>query len=236
MTKDHAAGIDGEPTLGGLAPLERGGRQPLGEAVYNTLCAAMRDGHFKPGDRLREEEIGARLNVSRTPVREAFNRLMSRGLLEASGSRGVTVRTLSPNETAELYALREILEGAAARLAAMHASDLEIEEMREWQLRFERAQDDARTMALANRRLHEVIFRSARNRYLDTALKDMQDAISILGRTTFSVAGRALTATAEHRAMIEAIVARNPDAAETRAREHIRSALRARMKLDLDAT
>ena len=235
MARDHVSAPHDGPVLGGLTPLVRGGREPLGEAVYNVLCAAMRDGYLKPGDRLREEDIGERLDVSRTPVREAFNRLMSRGLLEASGSRGVTVRTLSPSETAELYALREILEGAAARLAALHASDLEIEEMREWQLRFDRAQDDPRAMALANRRLHETMFRSARNRYLDSALKDMQDSIAILGRTTFSVAGRALTATAEHRAMIDAIASRNPDAAEHAAREHIRNALRARMKLAIDA-
>lgn len=235
MTKDHVPASGGEPALGGLAPLERDGQQPLGEAVYTVLCAAMRDGHLKPGDRLREEDIGERLNVSRTPVREAFNRLMSRGLLESSGSRGVTVRTLSPNETAELYALREILEGAAARLAAMQASDLEIEEMREWQMRFERSQDDARAMALANRRLHETIFRSARNRYLDSALKDMQDAISILGRTTFSLSGRPMTAISEHRAIIDAIASRNADAAEHASREHIRNALRARMKLAIDA-
>lgn len=235
MTKDHGSASGDEPALGGLAPLERDGQHPLGEAVYNVLCAAMRDGHLKPGDRLREEDIGERLNVSRTPVREAFNRLLSRRLLESSGSRGVTVRTLSPNETAELYALREILEGAAARLAAMQASDFEIEEMREWQMRFERSQDDARAMALANRRLHETIFRSARNRYLDSALKDMQDAISILGRTTFSLSGRPVTAISEHRAIIEAIASRNPDAAERVSREHIRNALRARMKLAIDA-
>lgn len=235
MAQDHVSDTGSEPALGGLAPLERGGQKSLGEAVYHVLCAAMRDGHLKPGDRLREEDIADRLNVSRTPVREAFNRLMSRGLLESSGTRGVTVRTLSPNETAELYALREILEGAAARLAAIHASDLEIEEMREWQSRFERLQDDARAMALANRRLHETIFRSARNRYLDSALKDMQDAISILGRTTFSLAGRPPTAISEHHAIIDAIASRDPDAAEKASREHIRNALRARIKLSIDA-
>lgn len=131
----------------------------------------------------------------------------------------------------ELYALREILEGAAARLAAQHASPPEVEAMQEIETAFEAAADDPAAMARLNRRLHEAIFAAARNRYLDEALQDMQDAVALLGPTTFGVAARPGSAAIEHRAVTTSIAARDPDAAEQAARAHIRGALRARLRL-----
>src|ERR1700761_6618280 len=87
---------------------------PLGEAVFRVLRQALREGVYRPGDRLREEEIARELNVSRTPIREAFGRLQSKRLIEPSGTKGLVVRTLDMTEVLELYAMREILEGAAA--------------------------------------------------------------------------------------------------------------------------
>src|SRR5262245_9135311 len=94
----------------------------LSETVFRSLRQALRAGIYQPGDRLREEEVAKRLKVSRTPVREALSRLVSKGLVEPAGGRGLIVRRLSTAEVLELYAMREILEGAAARLAAQHAS------------------------------------------------------------------------------------------------------------------
>jgi DNA-binding GntR family transcriptional regulator len=214
-----------------MPPLRRAAGQPLAEAVYRALCMAMREGIFRPGDRLREEDVAVQLDVSRTPVREAFGRLQTRRLVETVGARGLVVRTLSHGEVLELYALREILEGAAARLAAQHASEFEIEAMGDLQDAFESARETPSDMARANHRLHETVFRAARNRYLDAALSEMQDALAILGPTTFSVPGRPAPASVEHRAIIAAIAARDADAAEQAARAHIRGALKARLKL-----
>ena len=191
----------------------------------------MREEVFQPGDRLREEEVARRLAVSRTPVREAFGRLQARRLIEPAGGRGLIVRRLELGEALELYALREILEGAAARMAAQHAFPAEIEMMRDHAAAFERAAADPRLMERENRLLHEAIFRAARNRYLDSALRDMQDSLALLGPTTFGVAGRPDTASREHRAMVDAIAARDEEAAEKAARMHMRAALKARMRL-----
>jgi DNA-binding GntR family transcriptional regulator len=221
----------------GAAPLDvlaidpRDAGAPLGEAVYRALCRALRDSTLGPGDRLREEDVARRLSVSRTPVREAFGRLLARRLIEPAGGRGLIVRRLETQEALELYALREILEGAAARLAARHAAPAEVEMMEELETALETAGCDPREMGAINRRLHETIFRAARNRYLDAALQDMQDAISLLGPTTFGVVGRPDVAAREHRAMIAAIAARDADAAEAAAREHMRTALKARLRL-----
>lgn len=203
----------------------------LGETVYRSLCENLRNGRYRPGDHLREEEVAQQLEVSRTPVREAFNRLLSRGLLKPASGRGLVVRSLDMTEIFELYAVREILEGAAARLAAQHASQPEIEVLSDLEDSFETHLDDYTELARINRRFHETIVAAAKNRYLETALQELQDGIALLGSTTFSVPGRPAPAAKEHREIIVAIAARDPDHSEQIARRHIREALRARLRL-----
>ncbi|MFI4996514.1 MAG: GntR family transcriptional regulator [Hyphomicrobiales bacterium] len=204
---------------------------PLGEAVFRSLRQALRSGIYRPGDRLRELEVAQRLKVSRTPVREALGRLAMQGLVEPAGGRGLIVRSLSIAEVLELYAMRELLEGAAARLAAQHASRPEIDALTDLEAEFEKRSSDAPEMARLNFLLHETVTRAARNRYLDAALQELQDGIALLGATTFSVAGRPSGAAREHNEIIAAIAARDPDKAEQSARAHIREALRFRLKL-----
>jgi DNA-binding GntR family transcriptional regulator len=211
--------------------IDRGSGVALGEAVFRSLCEALQAGSYRAGDRLREEEVAQRLNVSRTPVREALGRLAARGFVQPAAGRGVIVRNLDISEVLELYAMREILEGAAARLAAEHASHLEIDAMTDIEQALTETSGDAAEMARLNRAFHEAICRAARNRYLDSASKELQDWIALLGPTTFSVTDRPETSHREHQAIISAIAARDSDEAEKLARAHIRAALRCRLKL-----
>jgi DNA-binding GntR family transcriptional regulator len=206
------------------------GGVPLREIVFRTLREGIQSGDIKPGDRLREEEVAQRLKVSRTPVREAFGRMVAKGLVEPIGARGLVVRRLDTAEVLELYTMREILEGAAAALAAQHASMPEIDALSDIQAAFE-AQKEPSALAWLNRQFHEVIFRAARNRYLDSALQEAQDAIALLGPTTFQLESRLETAIPEHRDIIRHIARHDADAAEQAARLHIRAALRARLRL-----
>jgi DNA-binding GntR family transcriptional regulator len=215
---------------GQIGSISRGTGVALGEAVFRSLCEALQAGTYRSGDRLREEEVAQRLKVSRTPVREALGRLAARGFVEPAGGRGLIVRSLDIGEVLELYAMREILEGAAARLAAEHASRTEIDAMADIEQAFAES-SDASEMASLNRAFHETICRAARNRYLDNASRELQDWIALLGPTTFSVAGRPTTSHREHQAIIKAIAARDADKAEELARTHIREALRCRLKL-----
>src|SRR3954465_10805740 len=94
--------------------------------VYESLRDAISDGRIAGGERVREEEIARNLGVSRTPVREALQRLQQRGLLVFGPGRGLVVAQLSQQQVIELYAMRQILEGSAARFAAPHATAVEI--------------------------------------------------------------------------------------------------------------
>src|SRR3954462_7176250 len=81
------------------------------EFVYDSLRDAISDGRIAGGERVREEEVARNLGVSRTPVREALQRLQQRGLLVVGAGRGLMVARLSQQQVVELYAMRQILEG-----------------------------------------------------------------------------------------------------------------------------
>lgn len=205
------------------------------EAVYRQIRAGIRNGRYKPGARLREADLAAQLQVSRTPIREAINRLVSDRLVEVGPSRGVMVVQLDRQQVRELYSLREALEGTAAGLAARHASAAEIEMMYEL-LAASRDAVSPANAAAANARFHQAIHESAHNRYLSLALEQLSDSLALLPGTTFEAPGRGEAASAEHLAILEAIVEREPSRAEEAARLHIRHAGQVRFRMMFKGT
>jgi len=201
------------------------------ELVYRALRAAIHEGEMAAGERLRETDIAEKLGVSRTPVREALQRLTAEGLLSVTVGRGVIVTEFDKQQVLELYALREVLEGAAAAFAAERASETDIETLR--QLIEEEAigDDEGRSLAASNRAFHAALCEAAHNRYLTTAINALADSIDLLRGTTIAAPGRRATAQAEHRAIVDAIERRDPATAERIARDHIREARRIRLRM-----
>ncbi len=215
-------------------PQGRGrGADKRGIQVYDRLIERIRSGSLLPGTRLREEDIGAELGVSRTPVREALARLQARGLVETAGG-GLAIVELTRPRIVELYAMRGILEGAAARLAAQNASAGDLAGLRLVRERFAAAEDDAGIVARRNAAFHEAIYEAAHNLYLSRMLADLNDLLALLPSTTFSVAGRTGAAKSEHGRIFAAIDAHDPGGAEAAARVHIDRALDARLTLLFD--
>ncbi|GAA4120573.1 GntR family transcriptional regulator [Aminobacter aganoensis] len=200
-----------------------------GQSTYQAILAAIRDGIYRPGDPLREEEVAARLSVSRTPVREALGRLQEKGLLEAAPGRGVAVSILSMRQIFELYAMREELEGIVARFAARHATEAEIANLERLNAEFAAAAENPKLAAQWNRQFHARLYDAARNRYLRQAVEDLQETIALLPDTTFIQKGRTATATEEHVSIIEAIRRRDAEGAEKAAVDHIKAALDVRL-------
>jgi DNA-binding GntR family transcriptional regulator len=200
-----------------------------GEYVYQKMRALIRKGRYQQGERIREEQIAMALGVSRTPVREALGRLQTRGLLDFAVGRGLIVSELSKQQVLELYSMRELLEGAAARFAAQHATPTEIDYLHHVLKKFRSDANDPYLLASINREFHQIICDAAHNRYLSQSLNDLADALALLPNTTFSVEGRQQSADSEHTMIVESIEKRDPDAAEMAAREHIRNSQRVRM-------
>ena len=200
----------------------------LGEAAYARIRAAIREGSLTPGERLTETDLAARFGVSRTPVRQAIARLEAEGLLTHEARRGLTVTRPDHQQVVELYVMREVLEGAAARLAAQHASETEIAAMAEIVEHEPDAFGDARALAEVNQRLHGLLYLAAHNRYLLRSLEQLAATMSLLP-TLLTRGGRAEQAHAEHRAIIAGILARDGAAAEAAARAHARAAQKHRL-------
>ncbi|MGP1614443.1 MAG: GntR family transcriptional regulator [Pollutimonas bauzanensis] len=198
------------------------------DQAYQFIVEGIQSGRIVPGTRLREIELAGTIGLSRTPVREALGRLQMEGLAVNDPARGLVVTELDHSMTSELYIMREVLEGTAARLAARHASDVEIDFLREINQRdaLLTAPED---LAANNRLFHSTLYRCAHNRYLVKTLNSLQESMMLLGPTTLAAPGRAQSSRAEHLAIVEALARRDPEAAELAARAHIISAYRIRL-------
>jgi len=178
---------------------------------------------------LREAELAKQLGLSRTPVREALGRLESDGLVTNDSGRGLMVAELDHSMVNELYFMREVLECAAARLAARHASDVEIATLREIADRDAALLGHAQQLAANNRFFHDMLYRCAHNRYLLKNLNALHESLALLGPTTLLTPGRPESSARQHQALVEALEQRDPERAEQVIREHIREAHKLRL-------
>jgi DNA-binding GntR family transcriptional regulator len=234
-TREQLIVAGGTDNVVGLGPVDLDGSSSLGTSVYNELRQRIVNGQLKSGERLREVELASLLGVSRTPVREAIKRLESEGFASYVSSRGAVVTELTPEQAVELYAMREILEGAAARFAAQHAYPAEIQ-MLEYLLEAERQLgEDPEEQANLNRKFHGSIYGMAHNRYLLAVLTKARDYMVLLHKTAYFAPGRAESAYREHVAIVDAIRRGDAQAAEEAARAHIREAQRIRMMLQFSS-
>ncbi|WP_169544098.1 GntR family transcriptional regulator [Sneathiella aquimaris] len=208
----------------------RNHKSSLAEYVHQEVLQAIRDGKYHPGERIRESDITKSLNVSRTPVREAFRRLQSEGRLTFEAQRGAVVAELDPQEVAELYAVRQHLEGVAARFAAQHASEAEILAMEYILERGLEATGDPRELNQINWELHHAIYNAAHNRFLIKALGAISDSMALLRGVKYIPEGRPQKLYDEHSLIIKAIKERDPDAADQAAQNHIRHSFQTHLK------
>ncbi len=198
--------------------------------VYQLILDAIDGGDLPGGARLIETELAERFGVSRTPVREALTRLEAQGVAAAQGRR-LVVASLVHDQLGELYVVRGVVEGLAARLAARHAAPEEIAVLRGMVEADRALADRPRELAQANKRFHRQMHRASHNRYLDQMLQGMRRSLALLSTTSLSVPGRGAESVAEHDAIIRAIEARDEDAAEAAARRHISNAYVSRLKV-----
>ena len=206
------------------------------DQAYQGILRRIQTGELRQGDRLTEDRIAEGLGMSRTPVREALNRLVSRGLVEVSLGRTLAIRRLERAQVIELYEMRQILEGAAARLAAKHASKAEIYSLENL---LERTRPEngkialsPDAMAILNIEFHDGILQASHNRYLQDQSEQLRESLWLLAGTTFSVKGRSKAAYGEHALILQAIAAGDESVAEEVARQHIERSLEARLTMD----
>ena len=205
--------------------------RPQNKDAYGLILEAIDVGVYKPGSRLVESELAERFGVSRTPIREALQRLETQALLIRDG-RSLIVASLDHNQLAELYAVRSELEGLAARLAAQHAAPEEVRVLRKMVEDDRKLVDDPETLSRANRRFHKQIHLASHNRYLVLQLDLVHRTMALLATTSLAVEGRGEGSLAEHDAIVTAIENGDGDAAYAALKTHISKAFETRLELD----
>lgn len=205
--------------------------KPSQKDAYHLILEAIDVGVYKPGDRLVESDLAERFGVSRTPIREALQRLETQSLLARDG-RSLIVASLDHNQMAELYVVRRELEGLAARLAARHATAEEVRVLYEMVEEDRAFIDDPSALSRANRRFHTQIHLASHNRYLVQQLDLVHRTMALMATTSLAAQGRGQIALGEHAAIVDAIAARDEDAAYKALKEHISVAFMTRLKQD----
>lgn len=201
--------------------------------AYSLVLAAIDDGTYLPGDRLVESELAERFGVSRTPVREALQRLETQSVLVRDG-RSMVVSSLDHDQLGELYVVRAELEALAARLAAQHAAPEEVRVLRELVTQDMELLGNPQKLSRANRRFHRQLHLASHNRYLIQQLEMVHRTMALMATTTFAVEGRDLSALEEHEAIVKAIEERDGDAAAEALKSHISMAYQTRLMTDAD--
>ena len=198
--------------------------------AYGLILDAIDIGVYKPGDRLVESELADRFGVSRTPIREALQRLETQSLLSRDG-RSLIVASLDHSQMAELYVVRSELEGLAARLAARHASIEEKRVLQDMVNDDHKIVDDPSALSRANRRFHKQIHLASHNRFLVQQLDLVHRSMALMATTSLAADGRGEVALAEHQEIVDAIMQGHEDKADDCLRQHISIAFSTRLKL-----
>jgi len=208
--------------------------KPPHKDAYEMILEAIDTGTYKPGSRLVESELADRFGVSRTPIREALQRLETQSLLTRDG-RSLIVASLDHSQLSELYVVRGALEGLAARLAARHSTPEELAVLRDMLESDRKLIDDPEAMSRANRRFHKQIHLASHNRFLVQQLDLVHRSMALLASTSIAVEGRPTDTLEEHERIVRAIENGDGDAADKALRDHISQAFIIRLRLDAAA-
>ncbi|MEU1520200.1 GntR family transcriptional regulator [Streptomyces sp. NPDC005811] len=200
-----------------------------------TVIAEMRrriiKGDVEPGSALSEAALAEEFGVSRTPVREALKQLQTEGLVEIRPRVGTFVTIPSRREITELFEMKELMEGAAARLLAQRGRVPEIDalerNLREADEAVER--DDRERYAELVQEFHDLLLAGSDNSKLQAHYRVLMNQLAYprLVNTSLSQPGRALQSDREHHLVLELILEKDGDSAERVMREHVRASRRA---------
>jgi DNA-binding GntR family transcriptional regulator len=204
--------------------------------AYAAIKDRILTGHLKPGNKLSDQELAAELGVSRTPVRHALSRLTQDGLLDNGRGKGFYVADLDAKQVADLYALREVLEAHAIRLAVARATASDMTELTGVLETLDKLREDPSKRGEEIRvglKIHEIIARASGDAFLhETMVRLLNRMHFFIWMDTLNEDPQAAEATRrEHRELLEFIRAGKPDEAETVIRIHIRTAKQGILKI-----
>ncbi|MBO8140837.1 MAG: GntR family transcriptional regulator [Firmicutes bacterium] len=201
--------------------------RPLGslaDQIHDQLERAILEGQLDFGERLVEGQLARLFGTSRSPIREALRRLEAEGLVQIDARRSVSVITLSPEDIVGTFEVREVLEGMAARFAAQRATDEDLALMETYLNRRLDEVADRKTASRIDkdgRDFHDLLIQASHHKQLIEALQSFVKVSRLLKHRAAAIEGRPQEALEEHRAIFEAVRARDAERAEALTRAHV---------------
>lgn len=193
------------------------------EFVTDRIREAILRGYLRPGQRLDQNELAELLNVSRSPVREALRTLAAEGLVQMYPHRGAVVAELSPEEVEEIYFIRGVLEGLAARLAAPRMDEDRIAALQAILEQMEQTTDLDHWLEL-NRRFHGTIYHAINRPRLFSIIKNLRNTSAPYIRQLIASSKHMEEVRESHRRILEACRKRNGTLAQEETQQHLRAA------------
>ncbi|MEO0680132.1 MAG: GntR family transcriptional regulator [Pseudomonadota bacterium] len=225
-----AAGLGLGPAASADPTAEAGERrESAADHAYRSLREAILSGALAEGARLTETALGERLGVSRTPVREALNRLSLEGLVTREGGRAARVASFPEDEVEQIFQIRMLLESYAARRAATHRTGEDVVELRALadamtERTPPRTDEDFEALSDANQRFHTAVMRAAKAQRLESLLS-VTVRMGLVLRTYRMYSERDLIRSAQHhQELADAIAARAPEWAASVMTSHLLAA------------
>lgn len=199
-----------------------------GEQVYEYIIQSIKNGTMLPGRRITELDLVESTGFSRTPIREALNLLLNEGVITSDQKNGLIITQLDQNMIAQLYEMREVLEGTAARLAAQHASEVEISIL-ENIVNNEAKLTNLNDIIHNNKIFHNTLYQCSHNKFLLKTIQELQNSLLLLGETTLSTEKRMKDSHEEHIEILNALKNRDYKKAQESAQFHIIQAYKIRL-------
>jgi DNA-binding GntR family transcriptional regulator len=222
MSRNRKATTDSAVQLGKVtAPVS------LKDQAYLAIKRAILSLQIKPGEALVESELAGQLGISKTPVRTALHELEREGLVTKVLYKGTYVSEVTLRDVREIFQLRAVLEGLAARQAAPTFSESELAQARESMRLMEAAVElgDKDLASQYGKQLHDLILEKADNHRLELFVRNLDDHLQRYRLLSDQISGRLRKSVKEHQAILEALEKRDPDLAEQRIKEHLHSVL-----------
>lgn len=203
-------------------------RETLENRAYEALKTAIVTGVYPPGAQIVEELAASQLAVSRSPVRSAIKRLQAEGFLERYPNKRIYVAMSDAEKTKNALYIREALEGMASRLAALRRDEADVAALRQAEQALDRCarEGDTAGLYLAEMQLHRAVLSACKNPQLERLAANLLDQECVFRyRSMVMDQARSADSLSEHKAIVQAVIRQDADAAEHLARNHIHQLL-----------
>lgn len=203
--------------------------KPIRDIVYDKLRKAILEGRMKTGERIVEKEYADKLNISRTPVREALRKLEIEGLVQYIPRKGVVVKGLCLKDIIEIYEIRKTLECLAVRNVIINITKEEIDKLKDIVKKMDEAEEagDIESLYQISSNFHTALLNASSMTRLRDMINMLQDYSTYFTRTNIANDSRRSAAINEHRKILSAIIEKDTDKAEKTVAKHIENSRKA---------